>query len=259
MKANLHLHLFRNIGYTIHPSMSSRLPPNPVIAVVCHGNGAYLRQLVASYPSASFECLDFKAAHRLPPAGLLGRVNLILWDANYPLPEDRYGRFDFIHVRIIMSTVIVGGRDRLLQDLVKMLRPAGGLQWEECNLADAHYFPGPRNSSCSSVRSMAGLYQRALANRFPVTWRDPIECFRAAGLWEVSYHAIDSGKELTLNAMDIITTWIRTKGVTEGHVPADTVAIENMLSLAYSDVWHGSYCVRRMQIFGWCKPWTWSS
>ncbi|KAJ8132750.1 hypothetical protein O1611_g874 [Lasiodiplodia mahajangana] len=180
----------RNIGYILHPSVAASLPANPRIADIGTGTGRFLLRLHPSYPSAVLDGSDISAALYPPQDTLPSNVSLTVLDAKQPLPEDLHGQYDLVHVRLLVAAMLPDDWDKVVRNLVLLLKPGGYLQWEECSFIGCKYIRGRADSTVEEARFIGYAFQDALRERFE--------------------HGLPETREkLTVTGMQAIFSWAR--------------------------------------------------
>ncbi|KAI1320762.1 hypothetical protein F5Y16DRAFT_78161 [Xylariaceae sp. FL0255] len=119
------------LGYLIHPDIPLR-SRDLKVADVATGNGIWLHDvadtLTASAEHHGFDiCLDQVG----PKPWLPATVHMHVWDLFDEPPSQFLGFFDIIHVRLITAVVRNNDPRPVLDNLKKLLKPGGYLQWEE--------------------------------------------------------------------------------------------------------------------------------
>ncbi|KAK4549667.1 hypothetical protein LTR36_004968 [Oleoguttula mirabilis] len=161
-RSGLHLqHWIWNyqLGYVVHPKIDVDVNMPLRIADVACGNGAWIFDVSRTHPQHEYHGFDITASH-FPASGWLpSNVHLHTWDAFTNAPPEFNGTFDIVHIRTISSAIIDNRVDTLLQNLLRLLKPGGYLQWDENDLSTlaAHAAPGEESVVASSMRTMVAL------------------------------------------------------------------------------------------------------
>ncbi|KAL4968124.1 class I SAM-dependent methyltransferase [Aspergillus stella-maris] len=106
------------------------------------GTGIWLDALAAHLdpPAASksdqriqrhYDGLDMTAAHFPSPRVHPDNFAYDVWNILHPVPEDRKGKYDLVHVRLLAAAFARGQVATAVDNLVQLLRPGGWIQWEE--------------------------------------------------------------------------------------------------------------------------------
>lgn len=115
----------------LHPSVP--IPAaNALIADIGTGTGIWSTTLAASLPSsAKIEAFDLDLAQSPPKAWTPENVSFHELDVLGDIPENLVGRFDVVHVRLLMLIVQHGNPMPLLKNLMKLVKVGGYLHWQE--------------------------------------------------------------------------------------------------------------------------------
>lgn len=120
------------LGFLIHPAIEARLPQNAIIADIGTGTGAWLLDAAEHLPKTM--CLvgldisdaQFPASLACPSNCEFRLLNLL-----DPVPPELQNAFDMIHLRLLIAGLGPGLWDIASQNIFKMLKPGGLLQWDE--------------------------------------------------------------------------------------------------------------------------------
>ncbi|OTA84585.1 hypothetical protein M434DRAFT_400421 [Hypoxylon sp. CO27-5] len=133
-RLNLQHYLWKEIfGYALHPKIS-RDRKSLRIADVGTGTGIWLRDL-ASQLDASAELLglDTDITQTGPSEWLPGNMSLREWSVLTDVPDDLVAKFDIVHLRLF-CWVIEDDPEPVLENLIKLLKPGGYLQWSDVDV-----------------------------------------------------------------------------------------------------------------------------
>ncbi|KAI1827541.1 hypothetical protein F4861DRAFT_369582 [Xylaria intraflava] len=183
-----------NIGYLLHPSITSSLPENPSIADVATGTGRFLLLVRDSYPNGTFTGLDISSANYPSPTDLPGNVNMTLLDVKKPIPEDLHGKYDVVHVRILVAAMLPEDWDPTVANLSLMLKPGGYLQWTECDCISMKHLRGKAESRVENLRFLGRAFTAALSDRLRHGWNTLPGHMEAAGLRPVLRDIVSSDR-----------------------------------------------------------------
>ncbi|PYI02180.1 S-adenosyl-L-methionine-dependent methyltransferase, partial [Aspergillus sclerotiicarbonarius CBS 121057] len=134
-RLNLQHYIWKeNIGYLLHPSIQLS-GDNISIADVGTGTGIWLLDLYRQYPNAELHGFDitseqYPAPGFLPPNVTLSHLNIL-----QDIPAEYVEKYDVVHARLLVQVVLQAGGDPrpVIQNLMKLIKPGGYLQWEEPN------------------------------------------------------------------------------------------------------------------------------
>ncbi|CAG8979354.1 hypothetical protein HYALB_00002480 [Hymenoscyphus albidus] len=128
-RLNLQFYLWKDaIGFNIHPSIP--ISKSCIIADVAAGTGAWLLDVARTLPNAMLEGFDNDLSQAPHEKWLPSNTSMRHWDIFKDLPEDLVGRFDFVHVRLLVM-VVEGRPEGVIRNLLRMLKLEGYLQWDE--------------------------------------------------------------------------------------------------------------------------------
>ncbi|GFF44508.1 hypothetical protein IFM58399_07313 [Aspergillus lentulus] len=178
-----------NMGYLLHPCIDvSR--PDLAIADVGTGTGIWILDLLRQLPNAKLHGFDISSEQYPAPGFLPPNVSLSKLDILGEIPEEYREKFDVVHARLLVQVVNQAGSDPVpvIQNMMKLLKPGGYLQWEEPN-DDASKRPIVKADPANSSENAEKLLQR-LDARFraatPASWSVALaETFKEQGLKNV--------------------------------------------------------------------------
>lgn len=232
----------RAIGFHIHPSIASKLPPNARIADVATGTGVYLIQLAESWPEATLDGYDISALQYPETASLPGNIKLKFLDVKQPIPQELEGTYDLVHVRLLSAAMLAPDWTSVVKNLVKLLKPGGALQWEECNFL-AHV-RSRVESTYSAVQRIEELLLDAFREHFEVGFKILPREMADAGLVNVQHDVVSSDRvpetraAFTKNSMVACFGWARSG---KDPVPLSPTEIDELEHQAYKDIESGGY------------------
>lgn len=126
-----------SLQFDIHPSISisEKLCQ---IADIATGTGIWLTEVARQMPDATFYGFDVNLSQAPPKEWLPSNVDLVHWNMFDEVPEDMLGRFDIVHVRLLILVVQNSDPRNVIRNLVNMLKPGGYLQWDDLNYPGTH-------------------------------------------------------------------------------------------------------------------------
>ncbi|KAL8807715.1 MAG: hypothetical protein Q9182_000526 [Xanthomendoza sp. 2 TL-2023] len=132
--ARLHMQhwIWNNLlGYCLHPSVPKDQANIKVADVAC-GNAVWLLDLASNCPSSwSLTGFDVSTAQFPHAAYLPSNVSLKRFDAFEPVTPELVEAFDVIHLRALCVVVKGGDPSVLIENVAKMLKPGGYIQWDD--------------------------------------------------------------------------------------------------------------------------------
>ncbi|MCJ1248823.1 hypothetical protein MMC30_006043 [Trapelia coarctata] len=132
-RLNYQSYCWRDIlGFYLHPSIP--LKDGARIADVATGTGAWMLGLAREAPvQLRLDGMDISLAQAPLQHWLPSNVNLSTWNFFDEVPNDLVGRFDVVHVRLVLVVVQNDNAASVVRNLGKLLKPGGYLQWDELN------------------------------------------------------------------------------------------------------------------------------
>lgn len=189
----------RSIGYLLPPSIISTLPANARIADIGTGTGIWPTEMSqASPPTYSFHGFDISSEQFLPQDSLPANVTLGYGDFFAPIPEELRGTFDLVNVRlIIISLGPVAVWQRVLANLLALLKPGGAICWTEGDFLVARGFRGEAGTSSAGHELTRGQLQlnNTLIRRFGYSFPSFQTLFEDGGLQRVSEDVLSTDRD----------------------------------------------------------------
>jgi SAM-dependent methyltransferase len=121
-------------GHVIPPHIKSYLDlvANPRVADVGTGTGVFLRSLAKELPTtAQLHGFDPDVTKFADPETLPQNVKLQYGNALEPFSNELLGTYDLVHLRLQFFSWDKDGWPKVVQHMVKLLRPGGYLLWHE--------------------------------------------------------------------------------------------------------------------------------
>ncbi|KAM0193370.1 hypothetical protein ACHAPI_007682 [Fusarium lateritium] len=104
----------------------------PAVADVGTGTGIWLRDFAAEIDKASrLDGFDIDNSKFIPPEDLPSNVKLSFGDVFKPIPDELVGKYDLVHVRLLMVALKAGDWGPVARNLMSLLRPGGYILWDE--------------------------------------------------------------------------------------------------------------------------------
>ena len=101
-RLNLQYYLWREtLGFSIHPSIP-KLPQSAVIADVATGTGLWMLDVLREYEDLQVDGLYIHLSQAPHPERLPPNITLRQWDIFTDMSSDLIGRYDFVHVRLLV-------------------------------------------------------------------------------------------------------------------------------------------------------------
>ncbi|KAF3051618.1 hypothetical protein E8E11_005778 [Didymella keratinophila] len=188
----------RSIGYLLHPSVASKLPPAARIADIGTGTGIWPIEMAQKHPTYTFHGFDISSEQFLPTDSLPSNVTLGYGDFFAPIPTDLRGTFDLVNIRlIIISLGPVEVWQRVLANILTLLKPGGAIHWTEGNFLVARGFRGNNEESTPGHHLTAAQEQfnGTLVRRFGYSFPSFFKLFEDAGLEDVEEDVLSTDRD----------------------------------------------------------------
>ncbi|KAF2168286.1 hypothetical protein M409DRAFT_21724 [Zasmidium cellare ATCC 36951] len=160
------------LGYNLDPKIDvSKDDPIRIADIACC-NGAWILDVHQEYPNATINGFDLTPAH-FPAAGWLSPdISFHAWDVFTEVPDQYVGVFDVVHVRALSSAILDNKVEPVLDNLLKMLKPGGYIQWDEGDSSATRADVPSNNPKLQSVATTALVHffhrsQQAAAHMSP--------------------------------------------------------------------------------------------
>jgi len=136
-RLNLQFYLWKDaIKFNIHPSIPVK--ENSIIADVAAGTGMWLIDVARELPMAQLDGFDNNLAQAPHSKWLPPSITMHYWNIFDDLPDDLIGKYDIVHVRLLVLVIEHGNPKPVIRNLFKMLKPGGYLQWDELDCVNMH-------------------------------------------------------------------------------------------------------------------------
>ncbi|KAJ5734486.1 hypothetical protein N7493_003272 [Penicillium malachiteum] len=198
-RANLQHYLLREThGYLVHPSIPTD-NPNLRIADVGTGTVIWLTDLARQLPSTvSLDGLDISFEAAPPKEWLPQNMTLRKFDLMSDVPEDLTGVYDIVHVRLFSFILKNEHIKTAMDNLVKLLRPGGYIQWSEPDIPSWRIRTTGPDKKTEALTKLMNISQRR-DERFKPTWTARLpEIFLEQGLSSVETDVKDPSLDLIM-------------------------------------------------------------
>jgi len=136
-RLNSQFYLWKSeLGYNLHPRIPTP-PPDARIADVATGSGVWLLDLARELPGRRLDGFDISLAQVPPLHWLPTNISFREWDMLSEVPNDLIGKYDVVHIRLVILAVNSKQAVQLISNVARMLKPGGYIQWEELNVFGA--------------------------------------------------------------------------------------------------------------------------
>lgn len=227
----------KSLGYRIHPSIEATLPKTQLrIADVGCGTGIWLIDLALrthdtssrfdgfdisseQFPhqskgsaAATAEALkEAKAAAQASKGTvtegedvsvLPGNVEMHVQDMRNPFPAEYHAKFDVVHVRLMLLSIDPHEWDKVVANLLALLKPGGWVQWEELDLTPfwSSLRSGPLPSEAGRTFLEKGMHYLIASTRHRAenVHNSLLNACRKAGLKDIQTDVVSSDRDPTL-------------------------------------------------------------
>ncbi|KAI7282792.1 hypothetical protein KC345_g3324 [Hortaea werneckii] len=155
----------KSTGFHLHPRIVATLPADARIAEVATGTGIWLRSLAASSQASSgwkYTGFDL-SAEQFPPQPERKEVDFRVLDILKPPPEEEKGRYDVVHVRLLVCGLKGTDWQHAATNILALLKPGGWIQWHEGTFAELQFLQStPLTPYPTASREMARYAIRTL-------------------------------------------------------------------------------------------------
>ncbi|BCS17813.1 class I SAM-dependent methyltransferase [Aspergillus puulaauensis] len=148
-----------NIGYLIHPSIAQH--DDMRIADVGTGTGIWLQQLAKVLPpSTRLDGFDLSDS-MFSRDNLPGNIKFHYQNFLQPFPEEVLGKYDLVHVRVMVLALSSDEWEPAVRNLMTLLRPGGYLQWVDCAAHDC-VVKGPDGANPTHAQRYMDIFQSGM-------------------------------------------------------------------------------------------------
>ena len=135
-RLNLQFFLWKDsLQFNIHPSIP--IPSHDAhIVDVAAGTAIWLIDVARDLPTARLDGLDISLIQAPHQLWLPSTVKMRTWNIFDDIPNDLLGKYDIVHVRLLILVVENSDPRPIVRKLVQLLKPGGYLQWDDLNYPD---------------------------------------------------------------------------------------------------------------------------
>ncbi|KAI0424359.1 S-adenosyl-L-methionine-dependent methyltransferase [Xylaria sp. FL1042] len=147
-----HFFTTKTLGFLIHPNIPIT-SPTVKIADIGTGTGIWLFDLAKSLPpTCQLTGFDITTSAFPPPQTWPPNVSFKTQDMLLPFPVSEMGTYDIVAVRFVSSATTRVEWARTIENLIKLLKPGGWLQWiDSCNFALYNSVAGTSRAACQEI------------------------------------------------------------------------------------------------------------
>ncbi|KAM5458158.1 hypothetical protein MaudCBS49596_000070 [Microsporum audouinii] len=138
-RLNFQFYLWKeSLRFNLHPSIPTPIQ-NLRIADIGTGTGLWLFDLARELPdSAQLDGFDISLANAPQQQWWPRNVTLHQWNVFDDVPDEMIGKYDVVHLRLLILVVENSDPRPIIQNVYKMLKPGGYIQWDDLNYPDTH-------------------------------------------------------------------------------------------------------------------------
>lgn len=227
--------------------MQAKLPSNALVADVGTGTAAFLRSLTHCYPDAALHGFDISTSLFPPSSNLPRNVVLYLLDARQPVSSTLWNKYDLVHVRLISAGLKPEDWPSVVQNLTRMLKPGGAMQWEECDFTAVRHLAGSPTATIDTASYMGQQFLAGMMHHFQNGWNSLTTEMRAAGLRDVHSEVVAADRvyatrpRLTANGIVAIFAWARLASARGAEGSLTMQQLDLLERNAYADIQSGCY------------------
>ncbi|KAJ5913046.1 hypothetical protein N7504_001929, partial [Penicillium tannophilum] len=157
-----------HMKHLLHPEVPVK--DDMAIADIGAGTGIWAVELAAQLPpSARVVAYDITDAHFPTPEYWASNVKFDHLDSLGDIPESLVGQFDVVHLRMWAFIIRDNDPSPLIQNVAKMLKPGGYLQWEDARFGSSVV----RGDAALLIRQMMDRMGSATKHNFQ--WLDELD------------------------------------------------------------------------------------
>ena len=200
----------------MHPAIA-RPNEHARIADVGTGTAIFLRELVPQLPATTDLCgFDISSAQFPPSSTLPKNISLHLANVKVGFPSAFHGTFDVVVVRLLVAALSEQEWPTVTQNLMKLLKPGGWLQWQEPDgLQGKTVLRDEVGASRSNLQASLDevFAEKAIRDKFDYPSRNLDRIFKKAGLDHVVHDVVSTDRQPHLRCT---TTLISIQGLVSG-------------------------------------------
>ena len=134
-RLNFQFYLWKeSLKFNLHPSIP--ITRNQRIADVGTGTAIWASEVARQLPNAQVDGLDISLDQAPAQEWLPPNVHLRKWNMLEDVPDDMIKKYDIVHLRLLILVVENSNPRPIIQNVAKMLKPGGYMQWDDLNYPD---------------------------------------------------------------------------------------------------------------------------
>ncbi|KAI4195383.1 MAG: hypothetical protein LQ346_003459 [Caloplaca aetnensis] len=131
VRQNLQYYLWKDNGFSLHPSISVE-QEGLRVAEIGAATGIWLVDLARHLPaSAHIDGFDIDISQCPPKDWLPANVSVHRLDCIAPIPAEFVEQYDMLHIQLFQLGIQDRDPEPVVQNLLRMLRPGGWISWGE--------------------------------------------------------------------------------------------------------------------------------
>lgn len=142
----------KRAGGLLHPDILADLQERKSLAIadVACGNGIWAIEIAEQHPNAMVFGLDNSTVQFAPEWTWPHNTVLKTYDLFCPVPDHYVERFDVVHIRLMVGNLYDKDKDVVIDNLLRMVKPGGWLQWSSPLPASEEFISFPSSLSRTS-------------------------------------------------------------------------------------------------------------
>lgn len=158
-------------------------------------------EVAKSFPKAKVELNGFDIISSNFPAyaWLPSNIRFHTWDAFAEVPPEYIGVFDIVHIWTFYSCIKVNNVQAVLDNLLKLLKPGGYLQWDESDastLSCKTPSPEVKAEAADTIVKIVNLFSKTTSQLQPDWLHNLPQTLEARGCEMVAHEQYEPADEL---------------------------------------------------------------
>ena len=245
----------RNLGYHIHPSIAQHLNAASQIAEIGTGTGIFLIELSRQLPTTcQFDGFDISDAMYPSRAMIPANISFTLHDAKLAFPTALKQRYDFVHIRLMVSGLEKDDWDVVAANAIQLLKPGGAIQWAEAGFLQAAYLRGKASTTPRALEHVGHRFHEGMGHRLRHGYSALPTIFEHKGLRNVFQDIVASDRvsetrqALTQASYDGIFGWALKMQANSAPGAWTMEEVEELTGKCEEEIRGGCYCRFEMYV-----------